>query len=145
MGRSKSCGQTQNQEVGKLCLLIEGNTRLHRKGHGWRGKKIWGHLPLGLNKWSSDQKGAQFLGFRCCFNWANSLFLLSKKVEDLNKIQCTLLFYWSTSPCYYLPKFWFIIMEPSFSVLPKKLNRRFKNQIFEICTMFLKVQCFKDS
>ena len=98
-----------------------------------RGKKIWGHLPLSLNKWSSDQEGAQFLGFTCCFNWGNILFLLSKKVEDLKEIQCTLLFYWSTSPWYYLPKFWFIIMEPSFSVLPKKLNRRFKNQIFEIC------------
>ena len=47
-----------------------------------RGKKIWGHLPLGLNKWSSDKEGVHFFSFTCWCNWENMLFMSLKKIQQ---------------------------------------------------------------
>lgn len=33
-----------------------------------RGKKIQGHPPLELNKWSSDKEGVHFFSFTCWYN-----------------------------------------------------------------------------
>ena len=47
-----------------------------------RGKKIRGHPPLGLNKWSSDKEGVRFFSFTCWCNWENTLFMSLKKVQQ---------------------------------------------------------------